>query len=135
MARTIAGKGITTLVAGCAVAALTPAAPVAAGPVPATTIVLERAGGFAGARDSFLVDRSTVGGQRPLRMAGSPEFRRLRGSYVPKNPCCDRFSYRLTVSYRSGGHKTISTVQGATAPRILWAVIAEVARIGVRPPR
>jgi len=133
MGRTITRKAITTLVAVCAIAALTPAAPAAAAPAPATAIVLERAGGFAGTRDSFAVDRSTAGGRRPLRMAGTTEFRRLRSSYQPDNPCCDRYSYRVTVTYRDGHHKTVSTVQGTTAPHILWDVIAEVERVGAHP--
>ena len=133
MGRTVTRRGITTLVAACIVAALAPAAPAAAAPVPAAVIVLERSGGFAGTRDSFVVDHSTAGGRRSLRMAGSAGFRSLRGSYQPANPCCDRFSYRLTVTYRDGHRKSVSTVQGTTAPRILWDVIAEVERVGVRP--
>jgi len=133
MGNSITGKGITTLIAVCATAAFAPAAPAAAGAVPATAIVLDRAGGFAGTQDLFVVDRSTVGGRRPLRMAGSPEFRRLGGSYQPKNPCCDRYSYRVTVTYRGGRHRTVSTVQGATAPRVLWDVIAAVERVGAGP--
>jgi len=127
-------RRMTTLVALCTTGALAPTPPAAADPILATTIVVERAGGFAGTQDSFVVDRTTAGGQRPRRMAGSPEFRRLRGSYQPANPCCDRYSYRVTVTYRGGIHKTISTVQGATAPRILWKVIAEVERVGTRTP-
>jgi hypothetical protein len=126
---------MTTLVALCATATLAPAAPAAAMPILATTIRLERAGGFAGFQDSFVVDRSTVGGQRPRRMAAGPEFRRLRGSYQPYNSCCDRYSYRVTVTYRGGNQKTVSTVQGATAPRILWEVIEEVERVGTHAPR
>lgn len=130
MRRVITRRAITTLAALGGVAALAP--PAAATPIPATAIVLERAGGFAGTRDSFVVDGSTVGGQRARRLAGSPEFRRLRGSYQPGNPCCDRYSYRLTVTYRGGRHKAVSTVQGTTAPRILWQVITEVVRVGAR---
>ena len=123
-----------TIAAGvCAIAALTPAAPAAAAPPPATAVAVERSGGFAGGRDSFVVDHSTVGGRPSLRMAGSTDFRRLRSSYQPVNPCCDRFSYRVTVTYRGGHHKTVSTVQGTTAPRVLWNLIAEVQRVGVRP--
>ena len=125
---------MTTLVALCTTAALAPATPAAATPIVATSIVLERAGGFAGTQDSFVVDRSTPGGQRPRRMASTPGFRRLRGSYQPGNPCCDRYSYRLTVTYRGGNHKTISTVQGTPAPPILWQVVTEVERIGARSP-
>src|SRR3954451_9563689 len=50
--------GLPTLVALCTIAALAPAAPAAAMPILATTIVLERAGGFAGTQYSFVVDRS-----------------------------------------------------------------------------
>ena len=131
--RTITRGGATTLAVACAIAGLTPAGPATAGPpAPATAIVVERAGGFAGTRDSFVVDRSTAGGRPPLRMAGSLAFRRLRGSYQPVNPCCDRYLYRVTVTYRGGRRKTVSTVQGTTAPRILWTLIAEVERVGVR---
>lgn len=133
MGRAIIGTGITTLAAVCALAALTPAAPASAATSPATTIVLERTGGFAGTRASFVVDRSTVGGRRPLLLAGSTAFRRLNSTYLPENPCCDRYSYRITVTYRVGHRKRISTVQGATAPRILWDVITQVEQVGVRP--
>jgi hypothetical protein len=124
------------LVTVCAIAALAPATPAAAAPGgfdSATGIVLERTGGFTGEQTSFAVDRSTVGGQRPLRMAESRQFLRLRSSYQPKNSCCDRFSYRVTVSYRGGYRKTVTTVQGARAPRILRDVINEVEQVGVRP--
>jgi hypothetical protein len=124
---------IGTSVAVCAVVALTPAAPAVAAGAPATSVVVERSGGFVGARDSFVVDRSTAGGQRSLRMAGSSAFRRLRGSYQPANTCCDRFAYRVTATYRDGRHQTVSTVQGSPAPRILWDVIAEVERVGGQP--
>ena len=124
-----------TLLALCTAGALAPGAPAAATPIPATAIALERAGGFAGLQDSFVVDRSTVGGQRARRIASSTGFRRLRSSYQPANACCDRYSYRLTVTYRGGNHKTISAVQGTTAPPVLWQVIAEVERVGTRSPR
>ncbi|MEV0128548.1 hypothetical protein AB0H83_08775 [Dactylosporangium sp. NPDC050688] len=136
MGRTIARKGIVTLIAACGIAALTPAAPAAAAPVPfgqATKIVLDRSGGFAGEKTSFVVDRTTVGGRPVLRMAGSWKFRWLRSSYQPRNPCCDRYAYRVTVTYRGGSHKTVRTVQGTRAPRILWDVISETERVGVRP--
>ncbi|MEU7904894.1 protealysin inhibitor emfourin [Actinoplanes sp. NPDC049118] len=132
MEPTITRRGAIALAAACAVAALTPAAPAAAAPAPAVAIVLERTGGFAGTRDTFVVDRSTAEGRRPLRMAASPAFRGLRGSYQPANSCCDRYFYRLTVTYRGGRHKTVSTVQGTTAPSILWRVIADVERVGAR---
>lgn len=126
---------VAAVVVAGSVATVTPAAPAAAGPAgsPATRIVLERAGGFTGDTVSFAVDRSTVGGREPLRLAGSPAFRRLRGSYLPAHTCCDRFTYRVTVTWRGGHRKTVSTVQGATAPRVLWDVIRQTEKVGVRP--
>ncbi|MBU2667108.1 hypothetical protein KOI35_26730 [Actinoplanes bogorensis] len=124
------------LAAACAVASVAPAVPVAAAPAStaATAIVLERTGGFAGRSDTFVVDRSTVGGRTPLRAAGSAEFRSLRRSYQLRNNCCDRYTYRITVSYRHGRSKTVDTVQGAPAPRILGYVIDEVQRVGRQTP-
>jgi hypothetical protein len=127
---------LVALVAVCAITALAAATPAAAAPGvfdSATGIVLERTGGLTGEQTSFAVDRSTVGGQRPLRMVESRQFLRLRSSYQPQNPCCDRLSYRVTVAYRGGNRKTVTTVQGAHAPRILWDVINEVEQVGVRP--
>jgi len=104
----------------------------AAGSGPASRLVLERTGGFAGVHDTFVVDRSVAAGARVLRLAGTARFRRLGRSYQPANPCCDRFSYRLTVSYpiHRGAAKTITTVQGAPAPKILWDVITMTEQVG-----
>ncbi|HEX5201996.1 MAG TPA: hypothetical protein VFW27_18870 [Actinoplanes sp.] len=130
--------GIRTLFTVCIITALAPAAPAAAtsaaaasARAQATRIEVDREGGFAGRHDSYVVDRWTHGGRRPLRMAGSRAFLRLRGSYGRLNACCDLFSYRVTVTYRGGWQKVVSTIQGAPAPRILWDVIADVQRAGV----
>ncbi|MEU4241827.1 protealysin inhibitor emfourin [Actinoplanes sp. NPDC026619] len=132
----------TILAAVCSIAALAPATPAMAAlaipapaipaPPAATMIVLERSGGFAGRHDSFVVDRTTYGGRRSLRMVASPAFRQLRGSYQPANACCDRFAYRIDVTYRGGRHQRVAAVQGTDAPRILWDVIAEVETAGSR---
>ncbi|WP_203822411.1 protealysin inhibitor emfourin [Paractinoplanes ferrugineus] len=98
----------------------------------ATRIVLERTGGFAGTSVSYVVDRSTAGGREPLRLAGSNDFRRLRGSYLPANACCDRYAYRVTVTWRGGQRKTVSTVQGTAAPSILWTVIQRTQQVGAQ---
>ncbi len=121
-------------VATAPVPAVATAPVVAAAPVPALAVTLERSGGFAGRQDLFAVDRSTAGSQRVLRMTASPEFKRLRPAYQPKNSCCDRYFYRVTVTYRGGHHKAVSTVQGATAPPILWKVITEVERLTTAAP-
>jgi emfourin len=123
----------TIIAAVVAVSSVVAGAPASAAPS-ATRVMVERSGGFAGRSESFVVDRSTAGGRETLRLAGSDAFRRLRGSYLPANACCDRFGYRVTVSWRGGGRKTVSTVQGARAPRVLWTVIEQTERYGVRPP-
>ncbi|WP_433222326.1 hypothetical protein ACQP00_23170 [Dactylosporangium sp. CS-047395] len=129
---------ILTLTTACTAAVLSPAPPAAAAPslLPAgqaRTIVLERSGGFAGEETAFVVDRTTVGGRPALRMAGSRAFLKLRRSYQPKNPCCDRYAYRVTVTYRGGHRKSVETVQGTNAPHVLWDVIGQSERYGVRP--
>lgn len=136
MGRNIARKSIVTLVAVCGLAALAPAASASTAPLSfgsATKIVLDRSGGLAGEKTSFVVDRTTVGGRSALQSATSYKFKWLRNSYQPKNSCCDRYAYRVTVSYRGGSRKTVTTVQGSSAPRILWDVIGESERVGVRP--
>lgn len=93
-------------------------------------ITLERTGGIAGRQDRYVVDRDTANGERPLRLASSVRFRWLRESYQPRNACCDRFSYRLTVFYRHGYSKTVLATDGAAAPRILWEVISLTEQAG-----
>jgi hypothetical protein len=127
-------RGIAALLAAAGLATLAPAAPAAAAQSSreAVRIVLERSGGFRGGHDSFAVDRSTVGGHRPLRLAASRDFQRLHPSYRTPSSCCDRYTYRLTVTYRGGNLKTITTIQGASAPAVLWNVITDTERVGVR---
>jgi hypothetical protein len=129
--RAITRKSFAALVAACAVATLAPAAPAAAAPILASSITLDRSGGFAGRHDTFVVTGATPGGRPALRMVSTRQFLRLRASYQPKNPCCDRFAYELTVTYRNGFRKTVSTVQGTPGvPQILWDAIGEVERAG-----
>ncbi|MFD1373029.1 hypothetical protein [Actinoplanes sichuanensis] len=129
--RTIIRTSLAALVASCAVATITPAAPATAAPVLASSITLDRSGGFTGRHDTFVVTGATPNGRPALRMVSTRQFLRLRGSYQPKNPCCDRYVYELTVTYRNGFHKKVSTVQGTPGvPQILWDVIGEVERVG-----
>jgi hypothetical protein len=128
------GYGRMLAVAALAAALVAPASPALAHNTTgaADRLVLERSGGFAGVQDSFVVDRSVVGGAKPLRLAGSVGFRRLRAAYRPSNPCCDRFSYRITAFYAGGSRKTVATTEGAAAPQILWDVIGLTQRVGRR---
>ncbi|GAA3455811.1 protealysin inhibitor emfourin [Dactylosporangium matsuzakiense] len=142
MQRTILRRGAGIGIAAAAAAALiAPAAPAAAaGPkgtgaaTPAATqIVLERSGGFAGEHTAFVVDTTTVGGAPALQLAGTRRFLRLHAAYLPKHTCCDRYAYRVTVTYRGERTKTVATMQGARAPQVLWDVISQSERYGVRP--
>ncbi|MFI5912252.1 protealysin inhibitor emfourin [Dactylosporangium sp. NPDC051541] len=135
--RTGTAIGAATIAAAALIA---PAAPAAAGAAsdarraaPATQIVLERSGGFAGEHTAFVVDETTVGGRPALRLAGTRRFQRLHAAYQPKHTCCDRFAYRVTVTFPGDRHQTVATMQGAKAPQILWDVIAQSERYGVRP--
>jgi hypothetical protein len=72
-----------------------------------------------------VVERSTPGADVP-RLFGavsSSRFRGLRPRYLPANPCCDRYTYRLSVSYLHGRTKTVTTMDGTTAPPVLWKAI------------
>lgn len=120
----------SALAAVCGLAALVPAQPASADRyAPATQIVLTRSGGFAGGRTTWIVDQRTSHGDRALALASSPEFQRLDPSYLPSNQCCDRYSYRVNVSYRGGGAKTVDAMDGL-GPRVLWAVINETEKNG-----
>src|SRR3954468_22493438 len=98
------GPVLRRLAVGLGVAFFRVPAPALPASARATTIaykvVLERSGGFAGRHDTYVVDRDVRQSARVLRLAGSAAFRRLHASYVPANPCCDRFNYRLTAYYR-----------------------------------
>lgn len=44
------------------------------------------------------------------------------GDYAPRNSCCDRYAYEITLLL-NGQHLTYSTVDGATTPAELSAVL------------
>jgi hypothetical protein len=107
------------------------AAPVAAAPTTATAtgfayqVVVDRSGGFAGLHDQYLVNWRMRGADARwvLILTTTKEYKRLAGSYLPANPCCDRFEYLVTVRYTNGVTKKVRTVDGADAPALLWRVI------------
>jgi hypothetical protein len=118
------------------VGALGLAAPGAAAPLRETTtagapstyayrVVLDATGGFANLHQHWVVVRSDPGTDvaRLFGTVSGGRFRALRPSYLPANPCCDRFTYRLSVSYRHGRTKTVTTMDGTTAPPVLWKAI------------
>jgi len=99
----------------------------------ANRVELVRAGGITGVPVTFTVDAEHFGedGARLLRLVSTPEFLALEDSYGPKNPCCDFFTYTLTVTYDGGHTKTVFTSEAAEdAPELLLNVIRLTERIG-----
>jgi hypothetical protein len=125
------------LLLGLAIAGLTAPAAVAdtvPGPksLVAFRVVLERTGGVTGQPQTIVVD---AGGAHPdiprlLRLVSSPEFLALDPSYLPKDTCCDFFFYRVTVTYINDAKKSVLTMEGATAPAVLWNAIHLTYAIG-----
>jgi hypothetical protein len=126
------------LLFGLTTAALVlPAAATAEVPPPklpvANRVELVRAGGPTGVPVTFTVDAEHFGanGVRLLRLVSKPEFLALDPSYGPLNPCCDFFTYTVTVTYDSGVTKTVFTSEAADdVPAILGNVIQLTQQIG-----
>ncbi|MBO3739513.1 protealysin inhibitor emfourin [Actinoplanes flavus] len=99
----------------------------AAAAEPRTELVLvQRSGGLAGVVEHFTVDRTTTGRNAAdvLTMTASRPFRALRSAYLPADPCCDRFTYTVVVTYSDHTAKTVTTVENTPGtPRILLDVI------------
>ena len=114
------------------------------------SIVYHRSGGFAGTDDTWIISADgTVShqGQTP----GTPEqltaaqmaeltaairaanFMSLEDSYVPKDSCCDRYLYEITVTI--GGHsKTVRTIDASpTAPAGLTRLVDTLNRVVATP--
>jgi len=110
---------------GASPAAAAPLDPGRAVPGFAYQIQLDRTGGIAGRHDRYVVGWFTP--SRPawtaLALASTPRYRWLKPSYLPADPCCDRFSYEVTVRYQRGSTKVVRTMDGASAPKLLWQVI------------
>jgi hypothetical protein len=102
----------------------------------ANRVELVRAGGPTGVPVTFTVDAAHFGsdGVRLLRLVSKPEFLALKPIYGPKNPCCDFFTYTVTVTYDNGTTKTVFTSELAEdAPEILGNVIELTELIGSSP--
>jgi hypothetical protein len=142
MPRTIRGLlAAAALLFGLTTAALVlPTAATAEVPPPklpvANRVELVRAGGITGVPVTFTVDAEHFGedGARLLRLVSTPEFLALEPSYGPRNPCCDFFTYTLTVTYDGGHTKKVFTSEVAeNVPEILGNVIRLTMRIGSSP--
>lgn len=126
------GRIITAfaLLTGVGAATLASAAPAQAGWSDAYQVTLTRTGGFAGVNEQYTVSASTVHISTAdlMATAGSCEFRRLSPSYTAGTGA-DRFRYTVTVTYRNGVTKTVSTEDGVEAPEVLWQVIVMTIQI------
>jgi hypothetical protein len=88
-------------------------------------VTVERTGGFAGVHESYTVSTGTVNAYTTdlMTMVNGREFRTLAPSYLPADTGADRFFYTISVSYTNGYTKTVTTIDGATAPAVLWRVV------------
>jgi hypothetical protein len=60
-------------------------------------------------------------------LVACPAFRALAPRYLPANPCCDRFTYTVSVA-RPEGTQSVTTMDGVTWPRPLAEAIALLQR-------
>lgn len=114
-------------------------------------IVLERSGGFAGRIEAwaFYGDGriTTLDGQEVARVepevieqlvarAEQADFWNMDAQYLPADPCCDRFTYALTMRHDERSH-TVTTIEEAPAPDALWELIQQLNMLlveGAVPP-
>jgi hypothetical protein len=123
--------GIVAAVAICPSAVLADVADPPSGFV-AYQVELDQTGGFAGVRQHYVVDRGNDGSAEVLALAGSGDFLQLADAYLPKNPCCDFFTYVVRAHYVNGKAKSVITMDTADAPAVLWKMIALVKQVGTR---
>lgn len=114
-----------------------PTAPDSAEPA----IIYERSGGFAGLTDRWQIysdGRITYnnGNNRVMEWQAEPadvaqlheeivaaDFFALESSYVPKNACCDLFTYSLTVTNGTQTLTTSTVDQEPSTPDNLWMTL------------
>ncbi|SBT49324.1 protealysin inhibitor emfourin [Micromonospora auratinigra] len=94
-------------------------------------VTVKRTGGFAGVTESYTVSTGTVHAYTTdlMTMVNGREFRTLAPAYLPTNTGADRFFYTVSVSYTNGYTKTVTTIDGATAPAVLWQVVDTTVQI------
>ncbi|MFQ5420276.1 MAG: protealysin inhibitor emfourin [Anaerolineae bacterium] len=103
-------------------------------------ITLHRSGGFAGldetwqiGTDGWLRDEQNealgrVSDQTLVALAAQvdqADFFNLAPDYLPKDTCCDRFFYTVTVNDGSRTH-SVNTMDDADAPDALWTLISGI---------
>ncbi|WP_405162888.1 hypothetical protein OG203_42590 [Nocardia sp. NBC_01499] len=100
----------------------------------ATSVEVNQTGGFAGVNQFYTVD-DTVQNQRRGELfdkVDSPDFRTLTDAYTGPNDCRDSYFYAVTVNYRDGSSKRVTTDECNAAPQVLTDIIALTKEIGNR---
>jgi hypothetical protein len=137
------------ILAGCstsqAATPQTPSATNAAENVPAETsqevqIMLRKTGGFAGVDESWTVTpdgRITTSDGRTGQV-GAAElsnavaeleklgFFKMQASYMPKDTCCDRFTYQLDVTVNGMPHSVTVLEAAPETPAEFWQALETV---------
>jgi hypothetical protein len=100
-------------------------------------IVLERSGGFAGVDERWLINsdgRITASDGKNSQVSIAElsaavadlenlGFFELQNSYMPLDTCCDRFTYKLSVTAAGKAH-TVTALEGdQETPEELWKAI------------
>jgi len=109
-----------------------------------TTIEFNRSGGFAGFDDSYIIytdGRISYKGRQNVEGIGpiSPEqvaelwqtiddinFYSLNASYMPKDTCCDFFTFVLTVHDGSKSHTVTTMDKPGAAPEALLKLLIRI---------
>jgi hypothetical protein len=113
------------LLIGVGAGTLAVAGPAQAARSTAYQVTVVRTGGFAGLTQEFTVLSQTVNTATADLMytVNGREFRGLAPSYLPTYNGADRYSYTVSVAWTNGATKTVTTMDTADAPAVLWQVI------------
>ncbi len=139
MKRTTILLALVLLLAGLALPACTTAAtptptPTTTTPTGMVVVRLQQSGGIAGLNDDWAIYDDgliTLNGSENQRVA--PEkvaalqqqlvdlgFNDLDASYLPADPCCDRFTYVITLHIGDQTHTVTTIDETPDAPPALW---------------
>lgn len=101
----------------------------------ATKVVYEQSGGIAG-----IYVRVVVAVSKPpppgfteekvaavLDAASNPALRQLEMTPLPKDPCCDRFGYDVTVTWADGSSRAFTTLSGVDQPPLFDDLLSTLA--------
>ncbi len=132
------------LLSACAQNTPTPTVP----PEKQVVVIYERSGGIAGRSERWLIysDGSIVDAQGQgvqvsvdevnalLTRISNAGFFSWAESYLPKDPCCDRYTHKLTVMADGKSH-SVTTLDGTSgAPPELWTILEAVQQLVNRIP-